>query len=204
VPSRLTQFRAKLAERQVDVQRLYKFEFDSVKLKIFQIQLYIVSVNHPVIQYNNTGDYRGLIDAVTKPGEISIGFVEDDDQTISRILDVWDSLKYNLTTGIHFPKSVYEDKATLTYLGHATGQSNVENSDTFQAIESSSPVSSSFVDLDQSTTKIKYEMNGFYPINRESIQLSYDNNAIEVINVTFNVDDVTRTGSGAGVGGGIL
>lgn len=172
MPNRLIQLREKLAEQETDLQRLYKFKFSSIKLALFNIDTYIISCSHPFFNFVNSGDYRGLIDVVTKPSEINISFLENDRQQVNLFLDFWDNLKYNIDTGIHYPKAVYADLARLTYIGFKKGN-------TFEEATG-----------DERTRS--YILTGLYPINRESISLSYDNNAVEVVNVSFNVDEVRK------------
>lgn len=175
--SRLQQVRQTLRDRNADLQRLYKFNFKSVKLALFNIDIYILSINHPQYQFNNFGDYKGLIDSVIKPNEMSITFLEDTEQTVNSIFNIWDGLKFNKWTGIHYPKAVYEDIAWLRYLGEH--QKEGEAGGLFGTVH-----------IESGPKQRTYALTGFYPINRESISLSYDNNAVEVLSVTFNVDSI--------------
>jgi len=167
MPTRLEQLRETLSNRQTDLQRLYNFDFLSTKLGIFGATLHVIAVSHPYFQYSNVGEYRGFISEVTKPGEIGISFIEDDHHRINSVFETWDGLKYNMATGIHYPKAVYEDEAILIYKGHVVYGG----------------------DQPEITTR-SYALTGIYPINREQVSLSYDNSSILVLSVTFNVDDI--------------
>jgi len=174
--TKLQDIRTHLAEKGKDLQRNYNWRFTSTKLKIFKSDLYIQSVEHPFLNYDNQGDYRGYISGATKPSEISMTILEDNEQTIGKLFDMWDSLKYNKATGIAYPKAVAEDQGFLIYTGG-------------EAVASAGP---GLVDPNQTKMKERrYLVQGLYPINRSSISLSYDGNDVIKISVTFNVDDIT-------------
>jgi len=186
--SRLTQLRKTLSEKKTDLQRLYRFNFRSTKLLLFNADLYIISISHPQYQFGNMGDYQGYISSVTKPNEMNIVFLEDQQHTINFILDLWESLKLNKRTGIFYPKAVYSDQALLVYEGEypifsaAPPASLVSKDNTSSGVDSAN------------TSDIKippiYYLSDIYPINRESITLSYSSNEIQTVSVTFNVDDI--------------
>lgn len=175
--SRLTELRRILSAKQTDLQKLYRFNFKSTKLLLFNADTYITSITHPQYNYTNQGDYKGYIASVVKPGEITITFLEDQQHTINYVLDIWESLKYNKLTGVHFPKAAYEDQALLIYEGEYRFPSLKDD------FEKPLPINVNNVPP-------VYSLLGFYPINREPITLNYSSNEVQLISVTFNVDDV--------------
>lgn len=164
--NRLRELRNSLRDRKTELQRSYNFRFRSTKLFIGQADLKIISIEHPFFNFENIGDYRGYINAVTKPTEITITFLEDDKLSVTGLMDFWDSLKWNSSTGIKYPKAVYEDQGILTYEGaDYTGEGKVRTR--------------------------AYAIKGIYPLTRPNTMLSYDQNDIVKITVPFNVDDVS-------------
>jgi hypothetical protein len=180
VSNRLQQLRLQFSEKKTDLQRLYKFRFSSLKLKIYNVNVYIVGVSHPQFQFSNEGDYRGLITNVTKPNEIAVSFLEDTNQTVNAIFNTWDNMKYDHSAGIHYPKAAYEDTAHLVYLGESTLP---------DAVVADTRITGALAELETEKTR-RYVLKGFYPINRDSVTLGYSNNEVEILNVTFNVDNV--------------
>ncbi len=170
--TRLQQLRTHLRERETDLQRTYNFQYRSTKLLIANAHLYITSFDHPNYTFENTGDYRGYITSVTKPSEIGVTFLEDSKMTINSLLEMWDQLKYNQATGIHYPKAVYEDQGILNYFGPEK--------------EDGKPVK-------YKRKNRSYIITGFYPIGRPNQSLSYDSNDVVRITVPFNVDSIIPT-----------
>ena len=201
--TRLQQLREQLRLRDVDFQKSYQFLFSSLKLLILRTDLYIINVEHPFYNFTNEGDYRGYISAVTKPSDITITFLEDDDQTVLNRLEMWDDLKFNKATGIQYPKAVYEDQAFLTYLGPKQKGNLFETADTGQIALEDQVVQESKVAIDRplpgnvvtapspEEKRRNYLLTGLYPINRNAIQLAYESNDIVKVTAIFNVDTIT-------------
>jgi hypothetical protein len=198
--SKIQKVRRSLAIREADLQRSYNFEFYSLKIKLIPSQLasnLIVACNHPYFQYTNSGNYRGFIDGVNKPSEITLNILENDRGDINDFFNMWDGLKYNMATGIHYPKSVYEDIAFLTYKGNSYIPSKLNTSSTNNvsnyANAAANTIRATNTDSYYTEGMVRertYVITGFYPINRESVNLSYDNNSVVTLSVTFNVDDI--------------
>jgi hypothetical protein len=166
--SRLQQLRSNLTKYKTDLQRVYNWEYQSTKLIIGGANLYITDIDHPFFQFENIGDYNGFISSTKKPADMNLTFLENDRSFVSQLLYFWDTLKFNRSTGIHYPKAVYEDQGILTYIGGDTNAST-------QA---------------KTARKRYYIVKGFYPINRSPISLSYGSNDVLKIQVSFNVDEV--------------
>ena len=221
--SQLKQLRSRLSSQGTDLQRAYLFNFRSFKIGLFNINVFILSVQHPQIQYDNDGVYKGFIAGAKKPNEISISFLETESQDVTKFLNLWDSLKYDAKTGILYPKAVYEDTAILTYYSTLSGEElfstgskqnlgQVAKSirDKAQSIVTTaitfSPTKEGIQGISQNNPESwrrgkSYVFEGFYPIQRDSIELSYGNNSLITINCTFNVDNVkpmTEVISGSG------
>lgn len=197
--NRLLDLRSRLDFYNADLQKVYKFRFETLKLS--PINAYILNVSQPQYNFQNTGTYRGLIDQVQKPAEITITFLEDDNLTVNRLLNAWDDLKWNKNTGKLYPPSVYEDIAVLYYQGSvdlltvASGESfdqaRASQTDSFltsQQRQNLRDVESSIDSL--ASSRKSYRLGGLYPINREVYSLDYGNNEILKISVTFNVNDI--------------
>lgn len=175
MPNRLTQLRESLRKNNADFLKSYNFEFKSLKLAIFDCNIKIISMSHPFYNFTNSGEYKGVIQSSTKPSDMSITFIEDDKFSVNKLFDFWDSLKYNRSTGIHYPKAAYEDIAYLRYIGSA---SSSEPNEILEAFNNS----------------VAYTLSGFYPIQRDPIPLAYDTSDIVKVSVTFNVDSIDSVG----------
>jgi hypothetical protein len=161
--NKLTRLRKDLDVTNSGFQRSYNWTFQSLKLLILRNDLKIVSVTHPFVNFESTGDYKGYISSYTKPSNISISFLEADKHWVNLALEFWDNLKYNPSKGTMYPKAVYEDQAKLTYSGHQRDKTYVTRT---------------------------YLMAGFYPISRSPIDNTYGSNEITTISVEFNVDRI--------------
>jgi len=172
--NRLRTLREDLSTKKVDLQRVYNFSLVSLKLRVFRdIAIRITAASHPYINFENAGDWRGYVNAATKPAEMSITFLEDDSHIVNGALELWDQLKYNKSTGIHYPKAVYEDQGMLIYHGPNQEDKSVKAGRTQYSVKTRS-----------------YILTGFYPIKREDSSLDYDTNDVLKLGVPFNVDDI--------------
>jgi len=181
MPSRLTQLRDRLNTgfyglQKADLQRVYQFSFDCPKIALYGINFYVLSVSHPQVQFSNSGEFVGFISGFSKPGDISIQFLEDSSHAVQKTFRFWEGLKLNSATGIFYPKEVYADTAILTY----KGSSSQIQSDGSAGLAINAALSESQ----------RYRFTGFYPIQVDPISLAYADNNVLTINVTFNVDEV--------------
>lgn len=168
--NRLSNLRENLDFNKTDLQRSYNFSFDSIKLRLFRnITVRIINVEHPYINFTNEGDYRGYISSATKPSEITITFLEDDKHIVNGAMNAWDVLKFDESTGIHYPKAVYEDIGYLYYF---------------------SKPRIGAVDIGGGIRTRSYIMKGLYPITREPVSLGYDINDVVKLTIPFNVDEI--------------
>jgi len=164
------------------IQRNYNYTLSSIKMGLLTLSIdsdaMIQSVEHPFFQFENMGEYKSYIGKVQKPPEMTITFIEDDLHTIGRMLDIWDSLKWNKATGILYPKAVYEDQAILTYFG--SRKASIARNGNNITIDS--------VGLENT---VRYSILGFYPITRGTHTMADSDNGVLQITVPFNVDDIS-------------
>ena len=113
--TKLDQVRNLLAQRKTDLQRAYKFRFQSTKLLLTRADIFIIGIDHPSFQFSNASEYSGYIDGVTKPSNMNVTFLDDELHSVQYMLEVWDNLKYDAGKHILYPKYVYEDQGFLTY-----------------------------------------------------------------------------------------
>jgi hypothetical protein len=208
--NRLENLRNLLAIRFSDLARTYKFALTSPTISRFGSNFFVQSVSHPSYQFDSIGDYQGSINAVKKPGEVTITFLEDDRQAVGMMLEYWQRKKFNKDSNIVYPKAYYAEDATLTYLGSEliteigtyikslssesinNGINPGKNEVTKAGIDFVTKAAMSALnDFISSFSATIYTFKGFYPIAKDAISLSYSDNNVLTYSVNFNVDDVT-------------